>query len=66
MSIIRPYSSTSLMRPVATDGAVRSVGHDCQPAKMAELIKMPFGMWTRVGPRNHVLGGVQAPPGKYD
>jgi len=22
---------------------------------MAKLIKMPFGMWTQVGPRNHVL-----------
>jgi len=25
------------------------------PAKMAEPIKMPFGLWTRVGPINHVL-----------
>ena len=24
------------------------------PAKTAELIKMLFGMWTRLGPRNHV------------
>jgi len=24
-------------------------------AKTAELIKMPLGVWTRVGPRNHVL-----------
>jgi len=22
---------------------------------MAELIEMPFGLWARVGPRNHVL-----------
>jgi len=26
-------------------------------AKMAESIEMPFGLWTRVGPRKHVLGG---------
>jgi len=26
-------------------------------AKMAEPIEMPFGMWTRVGQRNHGLGG---------
>jgi len=26
-------------------------------AKMAEPIKMPFGLWTRVGPRKHVLHG---------
>jgi len=26
-------------------------------AKMAELIEMLFGLWTRMGPRNHVLDG---------
>ena len=26
-------------------------------AEIAELIKMPFGMLTQVGPRNHVLDG---------
>jgi len=26
-------------------------------AKMAEPIEMPFGIWTREGPRKHVLGG---------
>ena len=25
--------------------------------KMVEPIEMPFGMWARVGPRNHALGG---------
>jgi len=35
------------------------------PAKTAELIKMPFGLWTRVGPRNHVLDGVQISHGKW-
>jgi len=24
---------------------------------MAELIEMPFGLWGRVGSRNHVLDG---------
>jgi len=28
-------------------------------AKTAEPIEMPFGMWTRVGPGNHVLDGVK-------
>jgi len=33
-------------------------------AKTAELIEMSFLMWTRVGPRKHVLGGCTlAPPG---
>jgi len=27
------------------------------PAKTAEPIDMPFGMWTWVGPKNHVLNG---------
>jgi len=31
------------------------------PVKMAEPIKMPFGMWTRVGTRNQVLNGIQIP-----
>jgi len=26
-------------------------------AKMAEPIEMPFGLWARMGPRNHVLDG---------
>jgi len=26
-------------------------------AKMAELIEMPFGLWARMGLRNHVLDG---------
>jgi len=28
-------------------------------AKTAEPIEMSFGIWTRVGQRNHVLGGLQ-------
>jgi len=33
------------------------------PAKTAELNEMPFGLRTRMGRRNHVLG-VHIPPGK--
>ena len=32
------------------------------PAKTAEPTEMPFGVWTRVGQRNHVLGGTRIPP----
>jgi len=32
------------------------------PAKMAAPIEMPFGLRTRVGPRNHVLDGGPDPP----
>ena len=40
----------------------RSVGLSVtimSPAKTAELIEMPFGLWSWVGPRNHVLDRVQ-------
>jgi len=30
-------------------------------AKTAEPIEMPFGLWTRVGPRKHVFQGAQIP-----
>jgi len=42
------------------------VGHDREPFKTAE--PMPFGVWTHVDPRNHVLdvGHMWAPPGEYD
>jgi len=33
-------------------------------AETAEPIEMPCGLWTRVGPGNYVLDGVQIPHGK--
>jgi len=47
------------MRPIVTD--VSSVCLSVvivSPAKTAESIEMQFGLWTAVGPRNHVLDGV--------
>ena len=32
--------------------------------KTDEPIELPFGIWTRAGPRNHVLGGGPDPQGK--
>jgi len=32
------------------------------PAKTAEPTEMPFGLWTLVGPRNHVLDGIKIAP----
>jgi len=40
------------------------VGHTGELLKTAEPIEMPFGGLTHVGPRNHVLDGVQIPHGK--
>jgi len=51
------------MRPIVSDRVAwsgrRSVGLSLtvvSPAKTAEPIEMPFGIWTRVGVRKHVLG----------
>ena len=53
------------MRTIVTDrvawSVCRSVGLPClsvalvSPAKTAAPIEMPFGLWARMGPRNHVL-----------
>jgi len=52
------------MRPLVTDRVAWSVGRSvCRsvalvsPAKTAEPIEMPFGLWARIGLRNHVLDG---------
>jgi len=44
------------MRPIVTDRVARSVTL-VSPAKTAAPIEMPFGMLSRVDPRNHVLDG---------
>ena len=57
------------MRPIVTDRLVWSVclsiGMSVTvvgSAKADEPIEMPFGLWARVGPRNHVLDeGADAP-----
>jgi len=59
------------MQPIDRDG-VWSVGQSvCRsvclsvtvvsPAKTVEPIKMPFGLWTQVCPRNRVLDGGRDP-----
>jgi len=56
------------MRPIVTD-RVPVAWSVClsvtlvSPAKTAASIEMPFGLRTRVGPRNHVLDEVQIPMG---
>jgi len=45
------------MRPTVTDREPWSIGRSvtlpCK--KTAEPIEMPFGLWARMGPQNHVL-----------
>jgi len=48
------------MWPVVTDGVAWSLSQSvviASTAKTAELIEMSFGLWTVVGPSNHVLDG---------
>ena len=42
------------MQPSITGGlcVYVSIGHNREPYKMAEPIKVLFGLWTHVGPRN--------------
>ena len=57
------------MRPIVTDRVAWSVCRSVSltvtvvsHAKTVEPIKMPFGLWGQVGPRNHVLDRDPDPP----
>jgi len=57
IAVLRTY-----MQPIVTDRVAWSVCLSVTvviPAKTAEPIELLFGLRTRVGPRNHVLDGVQ-------
>jgi len=57
------------MQPIVTDGVAWSLCRPVtfvSPAKTAEAIQIPLGLWTQVGPRNHVLDGVQTPHRKAE
>jgi len=43
---------------VAWSASLSATVASLSPAKIAEPIEMPFGLRTWVGPRNHVLDGV--------
>jgi len=46
-----------------TGGLFKVYGHFAVSyAKTAETIKMPFGIWTTVGQRNHVSDGIPDRP----
>ena len=46
------------MRPIVADRLSVCLSVTIvSPAKTAEPIEMPFGVWTRVGARKHVLDG---------
>ena len=57
------------MWPFVTDRVVWSVSLSVcvtimSPAKTAEPIDMPFGLWTQLGARNHVFDRGTDPLGK--
>ena len=56
------------MRPIATDlwcgVCVVCVRHEMAPCENGGPIEMPFGMWSGMGPSNHVLDGGLDPPGE--
>jgi len=61
------YHVLQCMRPIVTDRVAWSVSlsvTQVSPANTAKLIKMLFGLWTRVSQGNQVLDGVQIPHGK--
>ena len=65
--IIRPHRSTTYIEAAycyrPSSMVCQSVCHtSVSPAKTAAPIEMPFGLRTRVGPRNHVLDGGPDPP----
>jgi len=63
LTIIRPHRSTTYVdvaycyRPssMVCRSVCLSVCHTSGPAKTAEPIKILFGLWARMGPRNHLL-----------
>jgi len=51
------------MRLIVTDRIAWSLSVAAMsPAETAESIEMPFGLWARMGPSNHVIEGIQIPP----
>ena len=54
------------MQPIVTEVAwsVYLLITTVSCARMAEPIKMLFGVWTRVGSKIHILGGGLEPPEK--
>jgi len=59
--LLRTFSRPCGRRDVARAAVHLCDGH-MDVSKTVQLIEMPFKGLTRVGPRNHVLEGVEKPP----
>jgi len=60
--VLRPHSvyevqGRGLLLPMVRDLCVCLLDITMSCAKTSEPIEMPFGVWTRVGPRNRVQAG---------
>ena len=60
-SIVRDGAGCSVCLSVGLSVS-RFICHNCKPCKMVEPIEIPFGFWTRMGPRKHALDGSPDPP----
>ena len=56
-SVIRLHRSTTYLDAACCYRVSSLVCLSVCLQKTAKLIEMPFGLWARIGPRNHVLGG---------
>ena len=61
MPPIRPLLPTEYRGISVCMSACQSVT-PVSPAKTAELIEVPFGLWAGMGPKHHVLHGSPDPP----
>jgi len=55
-----PPSKGGILRGKKRRPVVKYSDSSVSYAKKDEPIEMPFGIWTRVGPPKHVLGGVHS------
>ena len=58
---LRCHEKVAYACSVVCLSACLSVHHTMRPTKTAELVKVLFGVWSRVNTRNHVLGGGSDP-----
>ena len=54
-----PHAEGGILEEGICPGMPKTLPYLCC-AEMTEQIEMPFGLWTRVGPRKRVLGGMHS------
>ena len=59
---MRPIVTHVVVWSVCVSVCLQCVRNGMNPAKTAEQIDMPFGMWARMGSSNNALDGDPDPP----